>query len=113
MPWKTEVKVDCINVAKIMSECDLAIGGAGITTWERCCLGLPTIMFVLADNQRDIATALEKTQAAMIVNKLSEIKDKIKFLQKNPKKLMTYSRNSSNITDGKGCSLVSEKMNSI
>lgn len=52
------------DMAGLMAQADLAIGAAGSSTWERCCLGLPTFMFVLADNQRDIALALERHGAA-------------------------------------------------
>ncbi|MGP4789304.1 UDP-2,4-diacetamido-2,4,6-trideoxy-beta-L-altropyranose hydrolase [Psychrobacter sp. 1Y11] len=64
MPWPTVVKVAVDNMAELMANSDLAIGAAGSTSWERCCLGLPTIMLVLADNQRVIADALEEVSAA-------------------------------------------------
>lgn len=32
-------------IAKDMSECQLAIGTPGISTWERACVGLPSIQF--------------------------------------------------------------------
>ena len=35
------------DMARIMSECDLAIGACGTTVWERACLGLPSICAVL------------------------------------------------------------------
>lgn len=65
MPWSTEVKVGVSNMAELMANSDLAIGAAGATSWERCCLGLPTIMIVLADNQKLAAKALEKINAAL------------------------------------------------
>lgn len=40
------------NVAELMSQADLAIGAGGATVWERCCLGLPALTFVVAENQR-------------------------------------------------------------
>jgi len=64
MPWPTAVKVAVDNMAELMANSDLAIGAAGSTSWERCCLGLPTIMLVLADNQRVIADALAEVGAA-------------------------------------------------
>lgn len=72
MQWSTTVKVGIDNMAELMANSDLAIGAAGSTSWERCCLGLPTIMLVLADNQRDIANVLEEIGAALTfsVNKL-------------------------------------------
>ena len=48
------------NMADFMVKADIAIGASGSTTWERCCLGLPSIVMVLADNQKDIAEELGK-----------------------------------------------------
>ena len=42
------------NMADLMSKADIALGGGGIATWERCCLGLPTIAIVMAENQRQM-----------------------------------------------------------
>lgn len=38
-------------MAQLMNEADLAIGGGGSTTWERCYLGLPAIVIAIAENQ--------------------------------------------------------------
>lgn len=65
LPWSTEVAVNVNNMARRMAEADLAIGAAGSTSWERCCLGLPTLMLVLAENQKAIAQALDKVGAAV------------------------------------------------
>ena len=43
------------NMAELMLAADLAIGAAGVSTWERAALGLPTLVVTLAQNQRDIA----------------------------------------------------------
>ncbi len=64
---KIEMKVAVNNMAELMSWCDLAIGAAGTATWERCCLGVPTIMLVLADNQREIANRLSITGAVKLL----------------------------------------------
>lgn len=39
------------RIAELMATADLAIGAGGSASWERCCLGLPTIAFSTADNQ--------------------------------------------------------------
>mgnify|MGYP006185682597 CR=1 FL=1 len=44
----------------------LGRGAAGSTSWERCCLGLPTLMAVLADNQREAALYIEESGAAKL-----------------------------------------------
>lgn len=67
MPWPTTVRVGVSDMAQLMADSDLAIGAAGATSWERCCLGVPTIMLVLADNQRKVAEGLEQAGAAVLV----------------------------------------------
>jgi UDP-2,4-diacetamido-2,4,6-trideoxy-beta-L-altropyranose hydrolase len=64
MPWPTEVVVNANDMAQRMADSDLAIGAAGSTAWERCCLGLPTLMVTLAENQRSGAHALRAANAA-------------------------------------------------
>lgn len=42
------------RMAALLAACDLAIGAGGGATWERCCLGVPTLALALADNQRTL-----------------------------------------------------------
>lgn len=72
MPWPTEVVVNVNDMARRMADSDLAIGAAGSTSWERCCLGLPTLMVVLAENQRDIAINLKRAGAAIVLDQGDE-----------------------------------------
>lgn len=46
------------TMARVMAHADVAIGGGGTATWERCCIGLPSIVAVLADNQRELVAAV-------------------------------------------------------
>lgn len=52
------------DLAEQIAAADLAIGGAGATSWERLCLGLPALVIDLAENQRAIARALEAANFA-------------------------------------------------
>ena len=47
------------TLAPLMTRADLAIGAAGITSWERLCLGLPALVVTLAENQRPFAEELQ------------------------------------------------------
>lgn len=67
MPRPTQVLVGVNNMAQLMAESDLCIGAAGSTSWERCCLGLPAIQLVLADNQKGINAALELAGSVLTV----------------------------------------------
>jgi UDP-2,4-diacetamido-2,4,6-trideoxy-beta-L-altropyranose hydrolase len=73
---KTDLKInlmnDVDNMAKLMLEADFAIGASGSTTWERCCLGLPSVVFGLAENQMDILKNLDSFGAIISMGKDTE-----------------------------------------
>lgn len=73
MPRPTQVLVGVKAMAQLMADSDLCIGAAGGTSWERCCLGLPTLLLVVADNQLPGAQALEKAGAALVVGNAQDV----------------------------------------
>jgi UDP-2,4-diacetamido-2,4,6-trideoxy-beta-L-altropyranose hydrolase len=65
--------IDVENVAEVISNSDLAIGAAGLSSLERCCLGLPSIIIETSDNQRELAKGLAKNDCANYLGKFSEV----------------------------------------
>jgi len=57
---KIKIVQNTNQVARLMKESDLAISAAGCTVWELCCLGVPTILLILSENQEPIAQSLHK-----------------------------------------------------
>ncbi len=104
---KIELIVNCSNVAKIMSDSDFAIGAAGSSSWERCCLGLPTILIKLAPNQADVMEGLEKTGAVIPIYSIEKISSELprimSSLNSNLIDVHAMSVNASEVTDGNGC----------
>lgn len=49
------------NIGELMQTCDIAISAAGTTLYELCACGVPTVAYILADNQILPAKAFEKT----------------------------------------------------
>ncbi len=47
----TRIHVQVENIAEIMAQADLALCAGGTTTWERFCLGLPSLVVTIANNQ--------------------------------------------------------------
>jgi len=47
------------HLADLMAKADLAIGAGGATTWERLCMGLPSIVISVAENQNPACKALD------------------------------------------------------
>lgn len=114
MPWQTEVKTGVSNMAELMANSDLAIGAAGSTSWERCCLGLPTLMLVLADNQKQIAANLEKVKAVTAIslndNFDTELLSAIDDFVHSPNRLSDMSQAAANTVDGLGTSRIIKTM---
>ena len=112
MPWSTEVLVGVSDMAGLMAESDLAIGAAGATSWERCCLGLPTIMVVLAENQRLVAQGMGRSGAAKVLEDAHSIGERLPELLQPmiecPAILWTMSRCASGIVDGYGVDAVTQ-----
>ncbi len=109
MPWVTEVLVGVQDMARLMAESDLAIGAAGVTSLERCCLGLPTITMVLADNQRAGARALEATGAVVVVDIEGDLAIQLRAklaLLAQPTRLRAMQEAAASVTDGTGTSRV-------
>lgn len=105
MPVTTQVKENVSNMGELMSNADLAIGAAGATTWERCCLGLPTIQIAIASNQEHSAYILNKKNIIKSMVDIEEINQLlIDCLKWYPKLLL----NTKNIIDGKGTERVTK-----
>jgi len=95
------------SMAALMSDADICIGAAGSSSWERCCVGLPSILLVLADNQRAIARCLEAASAAIILGGLDDLEKKnvaelLVVLRESPELLVRISRSAAAICDGRG-----------
>ncbi len=61
------------DVADIMWQADLAVGTAGINGWERCCLGLPSLVSVAARNQEGNAAELISKGAALDIGRVNDL----------------------------------------
>ncbi|WP_153115184.1 UDP-2,4-diacetamido-2,4,6-trideoxy-beta-L-altropyranose hydrolase [Rhodocyclus tenuis] len=108
LPWATDLRVNVPNMASLMADCDLAIGAAGSTSWERCCLGLPALLVVLADNQRPIADALQAAGAAQAIARETLAAELRAFLQRADlgAVLDRMREKAAAITDGRGTARV-------
>lgn len=53
------------RMSALMSQADLAIGTCGVAAWERCAVGLPSLVVVTAENQREDAEILHRLGAVV------------------------------------------------
>jgi len=110
MRYPTEIVQNVKNMAQLMATCDLAIGAAGATTWERCCLGVPSILVVLAHNQYNIAQAILAQQAGWVVDKHNLRELKSLLVRMTLDNLVCVARKSADMIDGLGTKRVVERL---
>ena len=111
MQRPTEVLAGVSNMAELMANSDLAIGAAGGTAWERCVLGLPTLVLILADNQRAGAEALRHAGVAVVLQNVDEVCRSLRSLLGNRMiDLQHMSRSAAALVDGAGATRVVHKL---
>ena len=111
LPFTAELLVNVSDMARLMADSDLAVGAAGGSSWERCCLGLPTLLATLADNQLSGAQALSQAGAARWLGDVADIPRKLSpaFADVSAA-LASYSQGAAAICDGVGAERVAAYM---
>jgi UDP-2,4-diacetamido-2,4,6-trideoxy-beta-L-altropyranose hydrolase len=95
------------SLAPLMLKADIALGAGGMTSWERCCLGLPAIVVSLADNQRFIAGELEKQGMVQWLGKVGavtvhDMQQALQVAVDRPSDVEPWSRRCLALLDGRG-----------
>lgn len=113
LPYKVNLHVGTSNMASILANCDLLIGAGGSTVWEACCLGLPSLLKILADNQERSVIQLNELGCAFMFDRSVPInvdlpKKMSRILESD--QLEKMSRVCATLTDGLGAQLVAKKL---
>ena len=61
------------NMAELFLQADVGIGASGSTTWERCCLGLPSILIALAKNQEVVGEGCRQADMAVYLGAFDQV----------------------------------------
>lgn len=112
LPLDTTVYVNTSRMADLMALADVAVGAGGGTSWERCSLGLPSMVLELAPNQRNVVLALASHDVAYVLEGgtlTASILEAWKKLQ-DPERLNRMSLNASNLVTGDGATLVADAL---
>jgi UDP-2,4-diacetamido-2,4,6-trideoxy-beta-L-altropyranose hydrolase len=109
---RLDVKHNVSNMAELMAASDLAIGAAGSSAWERCCLGLPALVYIAADNQREVARSLEAAGAIRSWRSASELQEQLEEILNDASLYRSAVTAASGICDGLGVERVVSIMRS-
>jgi RimJ/RimL family protein N-acetyltransferase len=86
---------------------DIAISGSGTTTYELACMGVPMLLMVLAENQRDVALQWESTGTAINLGWHTDItpgkiREAVQVLDQDAEKRSLMSKQGQSHVDGYG-----------
>jgi UDP-2,4-diacetamido-2,4,6-trideoxy-beta-L-altropyranose hydrolase len=109
------------NISDLMLNSDLAVSGGGATLYELARCGVPTIAFIIAENQEMLVEKMHSLKCIERIgwyNKVSddEISNRIKFLVENHSKRHELHNNCLKLIDGLGAErivneIISSKIN--
>jgi UDP-2,4-diacetamido-2,4,6-trideoxy-beta-L-altropyranose hydrolase len=91
------------DMPALMSQHTIMIGAPGSTSWERACLGIPSIIVPIADNQNTIAQELAAAKAVKVVKLNNITTGLITALEEIIAQWERYSRYNFALCDGLGC----------
>ena len=76
MARESELSMECVRNAEdmpgLMQEADLIVTADGSTVWEACCLGLPGMVGVIAENQASNAERMDAAGLLRNIGRFSE-----------------------------------------
>jgi UDP-2,4-diacetamido-2,4,6-trideoxy-beta-L-altropyranose hydrolase len=103
------------NIAELMASADMAIGAGGGAMWERCCLGLPSIVMSAAKNQDPGCEATAGIGAILYLGKAESVGEELiegtlRVALSAPDLLMSMSEKSIALVDGQGGMRVVRKL---
>ena len=97
----------------IMSMCDVSVGALGTTTWERCFLGLPALVFTSQPSQRTFLKFLDAQKIVVDIGlefKASELTGKLMSMAKSNNEYRDLRRHVLSFIDGRGLQRMQEKI---
>ncbi len=111
----TTVSTDLPDLAPFFARHDVQIGAGGGATWERCCIGAPTLLLVVAGNQLAVAPALREAGVVVMPEPLraldpAAIAAALKPLLADSALRRNLSVRSRELVDGRGASRVALRM---
>lgn len=106
--------VQTARMAQLLAETDLVIGAGGVSAWERCCMGVPSLSFAVADNQ--IGQLHEMARSGLTCapepadDMVAAISLHLRALMADPDLRGSLSRRSMEVVDGLGAPRVAQQL---
>lgn len=108
--------VDAADLTEFFARHDLQIGAGGGASWERCCVGAPTLALIVAKNQEAVVPGLAELGVIATPDPLgaldeSAIGQAVAALLSDPQRRRSMSESSRELVDGSGARRVALHLN--
>ncbi|MFD2369379.1 UDP-2,4-diacetamido-2,4,6-trideoxy-beta-L-altropyranose hydrolase [Brevibacillus sp. GCM10020057] len=110
-----QLHIQTPKMPEIIARSGYVIGAGGTNTWERCCLGKPTLLLTVAENQVEISKEVHRQGAALYLGcaeRISayELGKVIRELHNKPEILNKMAEIAFTLVDGRGVDRVINRL---
>ena len=108
--------VQATHMAELMARADLSLGAGGSTTWERFCLGLPSLVVTTAANQETVSKALAEDDYHLLLGDHASVNEEEivwGLEQLTPAQRRLFARRGGSLVDGRGACRVTEYLREV
>ena len=103
------------DMAALMTKADLAVGAGGTTVWERCVMGLPSLVTTVAENQGKTASDMAESGYFLFLGRseavsVDSLYHALKIAIQSPWLLISFDRKTQSLVDGRGADRIAQEM---
>jgi UDP-2,4-diacetamido-2,4,6-trideoxy-beta-L-altropyranose hydrolase len=98
------------DMEKLIYNADLAIGSGGNSAWERCVLGLPTLLTSIAPNQQRNITGITESGAAIYWDSTEDLLTVLESCNEDINYLISMQEKAFDLCDGLGTKRITESI---
>jgi UDP-2,4-diacetamido-2,4,6-trideoxy-beta-L-altropyranose hydrolase len=103
------------DMAALMAGADLAVGAGGTTVWERCVLGLPSLVTTVAENQGKTVSDMAESGYLLFLGRSESVSvdslyRALEIVFQSPWLLISFARKTQPLVDGKGAKRIAQEM---
>lgn len=103
------------RMAEIMADASIFVGAGGATSWERCCLGMASVIVAVSDNQDGVSQVLADAGLQLYLGRAEQVGisayvSAVALLLRAPTLASHIGRRAADLVDGDGASRVSRAM---
>jgi len=103
------------DMTLLMAKADLAVGAGGSTVWERCALGLPSLVATVAENQERTVSDMAESGYLLFLGRSEEVSvhslyHALEIALQSPWLIISFDRKTQSLVDGRGADRISQEV---